>query len=115
MKETDALQALASADRQILLRELVQTDGGVDETELARKIAADRHNLPPEAVSEEKVERARVRLYHVHLPLLSDLDIVDWEDGTVAFTDDERRDQLLDVASEFGDWSPADQLQRTSA
>lgn len=102
---------LASVDRQLLLHELLRTDGKATEEELSRQVAARRHQLAPEKISEEKVERARVRLVHVHLPLLLDLGIIDRDDGAVSLTDDERTDQLLEAAEVLEEWPPDELLQ----
>lgn len=115
MKETEAFRVLCSADRQILLHELAQVDEAMDEEELARKISACRHGLPRESIGEEMMGRAHARLYHIHFPLLRELDIIEQEGGEVALTDGERKDQLLDVASELEGWPPDDLLQRTPA
>lgn len=111
MEETEAFRALGSADRQILLHELLRADGGVVETELARQIAARRHRLAPEAVSAEKIERAHLRLVHKHIPLLRELDVAESDDGEVTLTGERAREQLLEVASELEDWPPDDILQ----
>lgn len=74
MKETEVIKALASADCQVLLNELIHTDGRATEEDLARRVAAERHQIPPETISEEQAERAHVRLVHFHLPLLLELE-----------------------------------------
>lgn len=112
MKETEAFRALGSADRQVLLHELVTTDGKTTEEELSRKVAARRHQIPPAKISEKKIERAHVRLVHVHLPLLLDLNIIERDDHKVTLTNDERRDQLLEAAEVIETWPPDDLLQR---
>ncbi|MFC6826270.1 DUF7344 domain-containing protein [Halopelagius fulvigenes] len=104
MKETEAFRILGSADRQILLHELVRTDGGVAEEELARRVAARRHRISPESLSEEDIERAHVRLVHFHFPLLRELSIIEQNEDEVSLTKSERRDQLLKAASELEGW-----------
>lgn len=110
MKEIAAFRALASADRQFLLHELVRTDGKASEEELSRQVAARRHQLAPETINEETIDRAHLRLVHVHFPLLRDLDIIECDEGTVALTD-ECRDHLLEAAEMLEEWPPDDRLQ----
>lgn len=112
MKETEAFRALGSADRQILLYELVRRDGEVVEEELAREIAAHRHRIAPESISEEKINRAHMRLVHTHLPMLRELNLIEQDGSEVSLTDGEPKDQLLEVASEFGEWPPGEILER---
>lgn len=111
MEETKAIRALASADRQLLLNELIHTDGRVTEEELARRVAAGRHQIPPENISEEQAERAHIRLVHFHLPLLLDLDIIEWDNGEVTFAHDMCRDDLLDASELLEEWPPDDRVQ----
>lgn len=110
MKESEAFKVLASADRQLLLYELVRTDAPTAEEELARKVAARRHQITPETISEEKVERAHVRLVHEHFPLLLDLDVIKQDGGKVALTD-ECRDQWLEAAKALEVWPPDEWLE----
>lgn len=104
MKETEAFRALGSADRQILLHELLQTDEGLPEEELARRVAARRHRTSPESLSEEDIRRAYIRLVHFHFPLLRELRIIERNEDEVSLTESERRDQLLDAATELDGW-----------
>ena len=113
MNEREAFRVLASADRQFLLYELVTGGGKATEEDLSRRVAAWRHQTSPEKIGEDEIERAHVRLVHVHLPLLLDLNIVEWDDGEVALTSDECRDRLLDVAEELDEWPPGDLLHHS--
>lgn len=110
MEDTEVFRALGSADRQILLYELVTTDGPVSEVSLARTVATRRHQLPREAVREPTVHRARIRLVHLHLPLLVELDAVTRDDDGVALTDDACRERLLEAADVIGARPPDDML-----
>lgn len=110
MRETEAFRVLASADRQLLLHELVCTDEPATEGELSRKVAARRHQISPETISEEKIERAHVRLIHEHLPLLLDLNVIERDGDRVALTD-ACRDQWLEAAKTLEVWPPDDWLQ----
>lgn len=108
MKETEAFRVLGSADRQILLHELLRTDEGMTEERLARQLAARRHRLPPTRVSEEMIQRARIRLIHVHFPLLRELDLLEQDDGEVVLTAGKHQERLLEAATELEDWPPGD-------
>ncbi|SFG92874.1 hypothetical protein SAMN04488063_3347 [Halopelagius inordinatus] len=111
MEETEAFRVLGSADRQLLLYELIHSDRGVSEERLARRVAAYRHRSPPESVGSEQVERAHIRLVHVHLPLLRRLDVVERDGDQVTLTDNRSRDQLLEAAAELDGWPPDDLLR----
>ncbi|RDI73015.1 hypothetical protein DWB78_04870 [Halopelagius longus] len=104
MKETEAFRVLGSADRQILLHELVRADEGMAEEELARRVAARRHRTSPDSLGEEDIERAHIRLAHFHFPLLRDLRIIEQNEDEVCLTESERRDQLLEAAAELDEW-----------
>lgn len=114
MKETEAFRALGSADRQILLYELVCADEVVTEEELARQVAARRHQIPPRSVDEEKIERAYIRLVHLHFPLLRELNIIEQDGGTVDLIEGTQRAQLLEAARELEEWPSDDPPQPTS-
>lgn len=111
MEETEAFKVLGSADRQLLLYELIHSDRGENEEKLARRVAAYRHRSPPESISNEQVERAHIRLVHVHLPLLRRLGVIEQDGDEVTLTDDGCRDQLLDAATELEGWPPDDLLR----
>ena len=113
MNQTEAFHVLASADRQLVLHELLARDDPVDVDELSRAVAARRHRLPPEKVTGGMIERAQVRLVHGHLPRLAEADAVDvdWSDRTVALTDGESAEQLFDAATELESWPPDDLLE----
>lgn len=113
MKETEAFKALSSADRQILLSELVRADGVVTEAELARRVAARRHHLSPKSVGGEEIDRAYIRLVHFHFPLLRELNVIEQDGEEVALTESEQRTQLLEAARELEEWPLDDRLQRT--
>ena len=89
MDETEAYRMLASADRQLLLHKLVHDDREVTEEDLSRHVAAGRHQIPFQSVSEEELDRAHLRLVHNHFPMLYDLDIIEQSDGMVALADDQ--------------------------
>ena len=113
MNQTEAFHVLASADRQLVLHELLARDEPVTVDELSREVAARRHRLPPEKVTGGMVERAQVRLVHGHLPKLAQKDVVDvdWRDRTVALIEGESVEQLFDAATELDSWPPDDLLE----
>ncbi|WP_455429880.1 DUF7344 domain-containing protein [Natronococcus zhouii] len=116
MDQTEAAHALASADRQILLHELVERNGEGTITELSREVAARRHKIPLEKVNNEKSKRAQVRLIHTHLPQLVEKNIltINRKDRTVAFGKQKEIDQLFEVATELESWPPTDLLDYPS-
>lgn len=70
--------------RQFVLAYLRQQNRPVSLTELARKTAAWDADVPPPPVGDDRLERVRLSLHHVHLPKLADL-------GLVEYVDDDRR------------------------
>lgn len=112
---TEAFRVLASADRQLVLHEL--TEGNETTIEgISRQVAARRHRIDPERITDGKVERAHIRLVHTHFPRLREVGLVDidWDDGEVAFTDEECVDQLFDAAAELESWPPDELLEHPS-
>lgn len=111
MDRTEALAVLASADRQLVLHELVERDRTVTLEGLSRSVAARRHQIPPEDLDDRKVERARYRLRHTHLPKLAEEEIIDsnWEDS-VSLADGERADRVFGLSEELECWPPDDSL-----
>ena len=116
MDQTEAAHALASADRQILLHELVERNGEATITKLSREVAARRNKISPEKIDEEKCERAQVRLIHIHLPQLVEKDVlsINRKNRTVAFGEKKEIDQLFEVAAEVESWPPTDLLDYPS-
>lgn len=110
MRETEVFRVLASADRQLLLHELVSTGEKATVEELSRRVAARRHQISSEKISEDKVECAHLRLVHVHLPMLLDLNVIEQDEDTVALTD-ECKAPLLEAAEVLEEWPPDDLLQ----
>ncbi|SDJ64230.1 DUF7344 domain-containing protein [Natronorubrum texcoconense] len=116
MDQRDAFRVLASADRQFVLHELVDRDGSVSVDELSQAVAARRHRVSTEAVSDAQADRAQVRLVHLHFPQLMDRNIItiDWADDEVSLADTEHVDVLLDAAEELEPWPPSDMPGRYS-
>ncbi|MFC6717762.1 hypothetical protein ACFQGT_08990 [Natrialbaceae archaeon GCM10025810] len=116
MKQTDAFRVLASADRQLVLHELLERDGSANVDELSRQVAARRHRIEPDRIDDEKVEAAHLRLVHHHLPQLSERDLLefDWEERKVSLADDESVDEVFEAAEVLDSWPPTDLLYRPS-
>ena len=112
MEQTEAFRVLASADRQLVLHELLERDGAASVAEISRQVAARRHRISSGKIDDGLIERAHVRLVHSHFPHLMEQDLiaVDWEDGEIALTDEESVDQLLEAAEELDSWPPTDLL-----
>lgn len=117
MDQTDAFRTLASADRQLVLHELVESDGATAVDELSRQVAARRHRIPSEDIDEGLVRRARLRLVHLHLPHLEERDLVevDRDRDVVVFADDDRVERVLEAADELANWPPTGLLQHPSS
>ncbi|SEQ72617.1 DUF7344 domain-containing protein [Natrinema salaciae] len=105
MERTEAFRLLASADRQLLLHELCKQDGEATVSELAERVAARRHQISLDKISDEHRERASIRLHHTHLSQLAEADVIshDASDETVVLHDDEPVDDLFDAAAEIAD------------
>ncbi len=103
---------LASVDRQLVLQELLEAEGAVGVDELARRVAARRHRLRPGKVSDDQLSRARVRLVHVHFPMLADhgLVTVDRDEDDVTLPGGAPLDRVLDAGDRLETWPPDDLL-----
>lgn len=108
MEPTETARLLASADRQYALYELVLADGAITIEDLSRRVAAGRHRTRPETLDAGAIERARVRMTHVHVPKLAASDVVsvDWGDDEVWLADGEAVDDVLETAGTFDQWPP---------
>ena len=85
---------LGNPDRRRLLRQLAATDGTVTVGELAERVAtaADESTHP---------DRVQIRLQHVHLPALSDGDVVEFDPGSGLVRPTEQVEYLCSVADDF--------------
>lgn len=70
--------ALANERRRQVLSILVTKSTPIDIGTLARIVAAQENNTSYETVSEEHVKRARTMLHHCHLPKLTDLSMIEY-------------------------------------
>ncbi|MCU4742179.1 DUF7344 domain-containing protein [Natronoglomus mannanivorans] len=76
----DALfDALADSRRRTVLSVLGQQYHPISLETLARDVAARESNTPERDVPQDHVQRVLVRLTHVHLPLLGDTGLVDYD------------------------------------
>lgn len=114
MEQREAFRVLASADRQLVLHELVEQNGVSTVDDLSRQVAARRHRIPPEKIDDKKIERAQIRLIHTHFPQLQERDIitVEWSDREVALTDEQYLNPLFEAAAELDSWPPNDLLEQ---
>ncbi|SER67925.1 DUF7344 domain-containing protein [Natrinema salaciae] len=112
MESTEAFRVLASADRQYLLHELAEQNGESTVGELSRRVAVRRHRTTCKNVTGAEIDRARVRLVHIHVPQLVERGVidVDRQNGCVAFTEDENVDLLFEAAEELDEWPPEPEL-----
>lgn len=110
LESTDAFRVLASADRQYVLHELLERDGESTVGELSRRVALRRHRTAAssDTVTAAEVERARVRLVHIHFPQLLQQDVieVDWADNEVTLAESDDVDVLFEAAEELDEWPP---------
>nr|WP_235920826.1 hypothetical protein [Natronorubrum halalkaliphilum] len=81
---------------------------------LAERVASRRHRIPTGTISDDKVDRAQVRLVHQHFPRLISHDIiaVDWTEERVSLVDTEDVDCLLTAAAELERWPPDGLLEQ---
>ena len=83
LSEEERYRLLADEQRRTVLDCL--GDGPAIELErLARDVTA--RELGTDTPNESAVARTRVQLHHVHLPLLADLDVVEYDPGTHELT-----------------------------
>lgn len=70
--------ALAHRRRRALLR-VLQEEGEMDVASLAGHVVAEDRAETIHAVPDPEVDRARISLYHQHLPRLDDTGLVDFD------------------------------------
>ena len=85
---------LGNPDRRRLLRELAATDGAVTVAELAENVAA---------AADESVhpDRTLIGLRHVHLPALSDGNVVEYDPESGVVRPTEHLEYLCRLADDF--------------
>lgn len=96
------LASLRGAHRRYLLYYLREEDP-CDLDEASRRIAAWEYECHPADVPSEIHDRIKSELYHVHIPKLDDLNIIDYDDQTGAIRHHDppdRLDDFIDLARE---------------
>ncbi|RKD89295.1 DUF7344 domain-containing protein [Halopiger aswanensis] len=79
---------LADASRRHALQYLLAHRDRVPVSRLAAELAALKRGIPSEDVTTDQQHDAFLELQHVHLPMLSDSGVVEWDrdEGDVTFT-----------------------------
>lgn len=77
LSESDSLRLLESDRRKLSLDVLARRTAPVELTDLAAGVAAREDDL--EAADERTVDRVAVTLHHVHLPVMAELGVVDYD------------------------------------
>lgn len=79
---TEWFELLENGRRQQVLAHL-QAEPEAEVGELARQVAASEAGLQVDDVPDDLVQDVRVMLHHLHLPLLTESDVLAVEDETV--------------------------------
>lgn len=77
---SDAYRLLSAQRRRLALEALESRDLPVSLEDLATGIA--RREAPIDGMPPEPTERVAVDLHHCHLPMLADVDVVDYDAAT---------------------------------
>ncbi len=77
-----AFELMASPRRRHAVAVLVDADGPLDARTVARRVAARREDVRPEAVADERVDRTVLSLCHAHLPKLDEAGVVTYDDAS---------------------------------
>lgn len=75
----ELFEALSDRRRRCTLY-VLQEEERTEVDELAGRTAAQLHGRPRDDLSEETVENVRIELYHKHLPILADSDVVEYDE-----------------------------------
>lgn len=78
MDTRTAFEILANTDRQHIVEELLENDGRTTVGDLSQQLAARREN----GAGETELERAKLELYHNHLPRLEDHGVIAFDRRT---------------------------------
>jgi hypothetical protein len=78
LPESERFRILADEQRRLALDVLDERSGPVDLDAVAAEVAT-RSRGPDDVVDEEDVHRTAIELHHVHLPLLADLNVLDYD------------------------------------
>lgn len=101
-------EALAHPRRRYLLYTLLE-DAEWSLRELARKLATWEERVPAETLTDRKVERVYVSLYHNHVPKLVEEGIVEFVEATDTIRPAANAEQVLSVLENAGGSGDADQ------
>lgn len=96
------MTGLQNIHRRYLLYYL-QGEDPCDFDEAARQIAAWEYECEPVDVSTQVHDQIKFELYHIHIPKLENLDIIDYDDqaGAIRYDDPpESLDDFIDLARE---------------
>jgi hypothetical protein len=77
MDSQTALEILSNMDRQYIIEELLKNGGRSNVGILSEQLAARREN----DADETDQERAKLELYHNHLPRLADHGVINYDKG----------------------------------
>lgn len=78
-------EALSKRRRRIAVAALRNRSSTVDRRSLAATVAARERTVAVSDVDEETVSSVLTSLHHVHLPALADADLIEIDDGDVAY------------------------------
>ena len=87
LSTSDLYAVLTSERRRSTIAVLTDESTPVDLTTIAHGVAARETDDEPEAVPAERVERIRAVLYHVHLPKLADVGLIEYDPDATTVTD----------------------------
>lgn len=79
LNTSDVHEAFADERRQATLGVLVDKSTPVDVSTIARVVAAEESDSAIEHPPPDRIERVHVALYHVHLPKLAKLGLVEYD------------------------------------
>ena len=78
LPESERFRVLADEQRRLVLDVLDERSGRVELDALAAEVTT-RSREPDDVIDEEDVHRTATALHHVHLPLLADLNVLDYD------------------------------------
>lgn len=81
LSDDDVFEVLCNRRRRLVVEYLLKGDGTVTAGDLAEYIAAVENGVTLQAVSSSDRKSVYVSLYQTHLPLLDDVNVVDYDDG----------------------------------
>lgn len=94
-------EVLSHADRSALLAALRQNEGSLRLDDAATEIARRTNAEVDGPVTPDRIERKALVLHHLHVPMLTDGDIVDRDDTTNTIRLTETGEKIAAVRAEF--------------